>query len=131
MGDKNCQLCNNAPHKYKCPTCGIRYCSVACFKVHKETPCAKTSEETSRKPEVVPVVQDEEDDCRVSDHQFQALVGSASIKQAVKSSDLQAILQGIDGAVDREKALENALSDPRFADFVDDVLTTIGERPTI
>lgn len=27
--------------KYKCPTCYIKYCSVACFKKHKETPCQK------------------------------------------------------------------------------------------
>lgn len=27
--------------KYKCPTCHLRYCSVACCRTHKETPCEK------------------------------------------------------------------------------------------
>eukprot|EP00123_Amoebidium_parasiticum_P005282 comp16517_c0_seq1/m.14538 comp16517_c0_seq1/g.14538 ORF comp16517_c0_seq1/g.14538 comp16517_c0_seq1/m.14538 type:complete len:183 (-) comp16517_c0_seq1:143-691(-) len=34
-----CGVCNTNPSKYKCPKCVLRYCSIACFKIHKETPC--------------------------------------------------------------------------------------------
>ncbi|SCU86893.1 LAFA_0E03620g1_1 [Lachancea sp. 'fantastica'] len=27
-----CQICNEQDSKYKCPKCGIRYCSLICFK---------------------------------------------------------------------------------------------------
>eukprot|EP00122_Pirum_gemmata_P018366 Pgem_evm1s17197 len=34
-----CGVCNEQEFKYKCPKCKLRYCSLACFKIHKETPC--------------------------------------------------------------------------------------------
>ncbi|XVF32264.1 hypothetical protein REPUB_Repub17cG0066900 [Reevesia pubescens] len=38
---RQCQVCNQAQSKYKCPSCLVPYCSLACFKTHKETPCTK------------------------------------------------------------------------------------------
>ncbi|GMI76173.1 hypothetical protein like AT4G28820 [Hibiscus trionum] len=38
---RQCQVCNQAQSKYKCPSCLVPYCSLACFKTHKETPCVK------------------------------------------------------------------------------------------
>ena len=32
-----CEVCVDAVAKYKCPTCALRYCSVPCFKTHRET----------------------------------------------------------------------------------------------
>ncbi|KAI5803708.1 hypothetical protein EDC01DRAFT_644303 [Geopyxis carbonaria] len=32
-----CELCNAQDAKYKCPTCRIAYCSLACYKPHKLT----------------------------------------------------------------------------------------------
>ena len=31
-----CEVCGNAPHKYRCPSCSIRTCSLACCNRHKE-----------------------------------------------------------------------------------------------
>ncbi|KAG4188878.1 hypothetical protein ERO13_A08G193200v2 [Gossypium hirsutum] len=39
---RQCQVCNQTQSKYKCPSCLIPYCSLACFKTHKETPCEKS-----------------------------------------------------------------------------------------
>ncbi|RLN45450.1 hypothetical protein BBJ28_00006629 [Nothophytophthora sp. Chile5] len=36
---KLCAICETAESKYKCPTCRAPYCSAACCKKHKETPC--------------------------------------------------------------------------------------------
>ena len=33
---KKCLICE-AESQYRCPTCMIRYCSVGCFKTHKES----------------------------------------------------------------------------------------------
>ncbi|XP_022771399.1 zinc finger HIT domain-containing protein 3 isoform X2 [Durio zibethinus] len=38
---RQCQVCNQSQSKYKCPSCLVPYCSLACFKRHKETPCVK------------------------------------------------------------------------------------------
>ncbi|XP_050205531.1 uncharacterized protein LOC126655395 isoform X2 [Mercurialis annua] len=41
MAPKQCEVCKEAQSKYKCPACLVPYCSLGCFKKHKETPCAK------------------------------------------------------------------------------------------
>ncbi|ESQ54360.1 hypothetical protein EUTSA_v10026155mg [Eutrema salsugineum] len=44
-----CEICVKVVSKYKCPSCLVPYCSLGCFKKHKETPCAKPSS-TEEKP---------------------------------------------------------------------------------
>ncbi|KAI9295899.1 hypothetical protein K502DRAFT_324092 [Neoconidiobolus thromboides FSU 785] len=46
---EKCIICKTNDKKYKCPNCLINYCSVICFKVHKETPCIKVIEVKKRK----------------------------------------------------------------------------------
>uniref|UniRef100_A0ACD5VSG2 Uncharacterized protein n=1 Tax=Avena sativa TaxID=4498 RepID=A0ACD5VSG2_AVESA len=41
MGGGSCDVCKEAPSKYKCPTCRTPYCSVTCFKKHKDEACQK------------------------------------------------------------------------------------------
>ncbi|MCO5570215.1 hypothetical protein L7F22_023933 [Adiantum nelumboides] len=41
MGPQKCKVCEDANSKYKCPTCLLPYCSLPCYKRHKETPCVK------------------------------------------------------------------------------------------
>ncbi|TVU02366.1 hypothetical protein EJB05_52151 [Eragrostis curvula] len=41
MAGGTCSVCKEAPSKYKCPSCRTPYCSVICFKNHKDT-CQKT-----------------------------------------------------------------------------------------
>ncbi|KAJ9565012.1 hypothetical protein OSB04_000978 [Centaurea solstitialis] len=38
---KACKVCEEAESKYKCPACLIPYCSLVCFKKHKEISCIK------------------------------------------------------------------------------------------
>ncbi|XP_006646448.1 zinc finger HIT domain-containing protein 3 [Oryza brachyantha] len=42
MAGGSCDVCKEAPSKYKCPACRTPYCSVACFKNHKDKFCLKT-----------------------------------------------------------------------------------------
>ncbi|KAF2233236.1 hypothetical protein EV356DRAFT_577687 [Viridothelium virens] len=32
----HCKVCDEQPSKYKCPQCRIPYCSIGCFKTHKQ-----------------------------------------------------------------------------------------------
>ncbi|XP_020114440.1 zinc finger HIT domain-containing protein 3 isoform X2 [Ananas comosus] len=36
MGLRKCEVCKEVESKYKCPTCLTPYCSVGCFKKHKD-----------------------------------------------------------------------------------------------
>ncbi|KAF0887517.1 hypothetical protein E2562_002246 [Oryza meyeriana var. granulata] len=42
MAGGSCDVCKEAPSKYKCPACRTPYCSVPCFKNHKDNFCQKT-----------------------------------------------------------------------------------------
>jgi len=56
---KKCGVCDEAQSKYKCPTCLIPYCSLLCFKKHKEVPCGKPESSSEVKPTSGPVVHAE------------------------------------------------------------------------
>lgn len=48
---KECCVCQAPGAKYKCPTCRSLYCTAACCKVHKETPCAPQQPATAPPPQ--------------------------------------------------------------------------------
>lgn len=43
MGPLQCGVCKEAQSKYKCPSCLVPYCSLGCFKNHKESICKESS----------------------------------------------------------------------------------------
>ncbi|XP_068651258.1 uncharacterized protein [Aristolochia californica] len=55
MGPRQCEICKEAQSKYKCPSCLVPYCSLACFKKHKEIPCGQIPSETKGPSE--PIVE--------------------------------------------------------------------------
>ncbi|XP_077996170.1 zinc finger HIT domain-containing protein 3-like [Glandiceps talaboti] len=40
---KNCEICTEQPSKYRCPKCSMLYCSLGCYKQHKDS-CLKIAE---------------------------------------------------------------------------------------
>ncbi|KAF9586904.1 hypothetical protein IFM89_039881 [Coptis chinensis] len=50
MGPRKCEVCKETQSKYKCPTCFTPYCSLPCFKKHKEIPCEKPVPFEEKKP---------------------------------------------------------------------------------
>ncbi|KAI7906226.1 uncharacterized protein BX663DRAFT_499322 [Cokeromyces recurvatus] len=67
-----CKVCENQESKYKCPTCHIAYCSLTCYKKHKEIPCSivesNDSQQFTRK-EIKPIsAPDEEDPSQLIKH---------------------------------------------------------------
>ncbi|KAG8968137.1 hypothetical protein FRC03_008490 [Tulasnella sp. 419] len=43
-----CQICGIVPFKYTCPKCQLIYCSVICYKTHKEKTCTVPSASESK-----------------------------------------------------------------------------------
>ncbi|XP_057798210.1 uncharacterized protein LOC131014296 [Salvia miltiorrhiza] len=130
MGQKKCQVCEDAQSKYKCPTCLITYCSLACFKKHKEVPCQKAE---SLKEEKVylrttndnqPPHVDEPSEV-LQELQLQSVASSNEIRDLVKNEKLQTLIYNIDCSVDPENELDKAMEEESFRQFAEKILSTI------
>lgn len=146
-----CAVCKVEPHKYRCSTCRkVRYCSLACHKVHRETCSGETittttattaSASASRSsggaaggsssgavvhhlPELEP------DDPRyiaVTQEQLARIRGSSSLRAKLRDERLQAVITRVVGTKDPvAELIRLRATSQRFADFADDLLTTIG-----
>lgn len=132
-----CEVCTVAGFKYKCPSCRLKYCSVACYKLHKETPCSRKSPLKSVVQPRVNVflpsddLEEEGEDYgwRLSQEQFHKLNSAEWIKSMLRDPALQETIGKVDSEDDREGALEQARqNDDRFKDFIDKMLVEIGVR---
>ncbi|KAG6360328.1 hypothetical protein INS49_011385 [Diaporthe citri] len=82
---KLCGICEKQEGKYKCPRCSISYCSVACFRPHKENhpPVEPQPAQAPSKP----TQQDTNDDSRPNKrkaHPFNILDDSPELAQLFK-----------------------------------------------
>ncbi|KAG2716846.1 hypothetical protein I3760_03G147000 [Carya illinoinensis] len=106
MGPRQCRVCKEAQSKYKCPSCLAPYCSVVCFKKHKEIPCAKpVSSERS--------------------------TSSGEIRDALKDENLQKIIRNIDCSPDAENELEKAMGVEAFCMFTDKEVKDSSTKPAV
>ncbi|KAM1764851.1 hypothetical protein ACFX11_004057 [Malus domestica] len=131
-----CQICNEAQSKYKCPSCRAPYCSVPCFKKHKENPCALPvfSEEKppTAGPELLvqrPLVVEEPREV-LQRPQLEAMASSSEIRSSLKDENLQKLISSIDCSPDAEKELEKAMGVDVFQIFTDKILSTIETSST-
>ncbi|CAL9023336.1 unnamed protein product [Prunus brigantina] len=109
MGPRLCQVCNEAQSKYKCPSCLAPYCSVACFKKHKENPCALPVSSLEKPPTTGPEsrvdrpLTVEEPSEVLQRLQLEAVASSSEICSALKDENLQKLILNIDCSPDAEK----------------------------
>ncbi|KAL8488302.1 hypothetical protein ACS0TY_024091 [Phlomoides rotata] len=131
MGPKKCEVCEDAHSKYKCPTCLIAYCSLPCFKKHKEIPCQKVEpikEEkacpSSTKNDDKPSYVDEESEV-LQESQLQSVASCNEIRSLVKNEKLQKLVYNIDSSADPESELDKAMEEEPFRLFTQKILSTI------
>ena len=136
---KQCNVCKLTESKYRCPTCRILYCSVACYKTHKEALCKeiKQPEETvcnvvtngnSITEEVEPgeLTDDESDnEDTVSQEKLSMLENSQTVKDMLANKHLREILKNIDDQENGEKELDSAMKLPLFAEFANECLKLV------
>ncbi|KAJ0396784.1 hypothetical protein P43SY_007680 [Pythium insidiosum] len=139
-----CQICTTHESRYKCPSCRAPYCSAACYKTHKETPCAAvapapaavherervhgtsaasaTAATNSVNDSKQAPAADDDDDIDPTKlltlEQLNRLRESALVLQQVQDPKFQQILAEVDASSNRMKALEKALLDPLFSSFM-------------
>ncbi|KAF5458274.1 hypothetical protein F2P56_022312 [Juglans regia] len=130
MGPRLCEICNETQSKYKCPACLVPYCSVVCFKKHKEIPCAKpvpSEEKSTADPEshLERTLNVEEPGNVLQKLQLEAIASSSEIRDALKDENLQKIIRNIDGSPDAENELDKAMEVEVFRIFTDKILSNI------
>uniref|UniRef100_A0A673AUQ4 Zinc finger, HIT-type containing 3 n=1 Tax=Sphaeramia orbicularis TaxID=375764 RepID=A0A673AUQ4_9TELE len=106
-----CNVCREQTPKYKCPTCKIRYCSVGCYKKHKDS-CLPVQPPEPSGPEVKPAsnpwsVEDllNEDDIidKVPVEKLQLL---GTLRDLLRNPHLRQLLRSVDAADSKEDAIE-------------------------
>ncbi|XP_066316033.1 uncharacterized protein [Miscanthus floridulus] len=148
MGGRSCCVCKEAPFKYKCPSCRTPYCSVTCFKKHKEESCQKTlpQEEISKSPlqlqEEVPlnttctakspntacptkVLEVEDPSWLVDNNRLRSLAELKGIQDALRDPELQKMILKIDGSSEPEKELERVMEGQAFREFTNKILDIV------
>lgn len=135
MAPKICQVCEDAQSKYRCPTCLVRYCSLVCFKKHKEIPCSKpesSSQDTSPPPKPAvhlekPYYVDDPSEL-LQQVQLESIASSSEIRDILKDKELQKRICNIDCSAEAEKELDKAMEMDAFRMFTEKILSTIGPK---
>ncbi|PUZ54141.1 hypothetical protein GQ55_5G106100 [Panicum hallii var. hallii] len=135
MGGGSCSVCKEAPSKYKCPSCRTPYCSVTCFKKHKEESCQKTlvQDENSKSPLQEEVTRssglvEDGTKCPNDKDQHPSLSEVKEIRDALRDPELQKMILKIDGSSEPEKELEKVMEGQAFRQFTDKILDIVSPQ---
>ncbi|WOL06335.1 zinc finger HIT domain-containing protein 3 [Canna indica] len=129
---RKCEVCCEAQSKYKCPNCFAPYCSLGCFKKHKENPCGKP----------VPLMEEQrnliipkrsyevnEQSWVVDKEHLQLIANSSEIREALKDEDLRKTIQKIANVDDPENQLTEAMKKEHvFGDFAEKILSMVNQQ---
>ncbi|KAI8086570.1 uncharacterized protein BX664DRAFT_336168 [Halteromyces radiatus] len=134
-----CGICQVLPSKYKCSTCRLPYCSLPCYKSHKEIPCQPVQPTPQPEPEFESnaigmnnQVEDEDEDesTRLTDEQLQQLGHSDQVRSFLKYPQIRQLITKIDTSSRPDKLLEMIRNeDSVFEEFVQSLLHTTGTHP--
>lgn len=141
-----CAVCDaGCAAKYRCPACRTPYCSLACFKAHKQDAdgCAaagarlKAAAASKRKRSAGAGNSNHGKTKKEKKHTRAArlvpmerlakLEADAGVRGAAKSTGLQAVIREIVAAQQPQRALKARLErDPGFREFANKVLVAVG-----
>jgi hypothetical protein len=108
----------------------IPYCSLACYKKHKEIPCTKPVENGSKaevkvEEEPTTVPGDDETDFRLKRSQLEAIAASNEVRKMLRDRELQELITKIDSSPNSKLELEKAMEGPAFREFTDKLLSIV------
>ena len=116
------EVCEKINSKYKCPKCKVPYCSIACFKSHKE---GEAEHCLPAKPSSSPVASAANHDGEM----FQNLMNDAKLSQLIKSSpDLQKWLKEITKSENPKGLFLHLANNEEFIDFRERVLELLSPK---
>ncbi|KAK7070165.1 Zinc finger HIT domain-containing protein 3 [Halocaridina rubra] len=128
----SCEICNNTDFRYKCPTCRLKYCSVSCYRTHREKSCEPKLEEitieidrkgnSSYHQVLFPT------DDTVSLETLEKLSESKELKKLLQNPHLCDIIKEVDSHPNPKLMMSRAMREPIFTEFTD-VCLNIAEPP--
>uniref|UniRef100_UPI0037E750AC zinc finger HIT domain-containing protein 3 n=1 Tax=Semicossyphus pulcher TaxID=241346 RepID=UPI0037E750AC len=130
-----CSVCSEQTPKYRCPACKIRYCSLGCYKRHKDT-CLPVDQHAPINPEAKAALSTEpwsvddllhEDDVidKVPLQRLQLLGQSKELRDLLCNPHLRQLLRSIDGGDSKSDAMKAAMQEPLFVEFSDRCLKIV------
>lgn len=115
-----CLVCEKLESKYKCPKCKVPYCSIACFKAHKEAEHCLPA-----KPSSSPVASATNHDGGM----FQNLMNDAKLSQLIKNSpDLQKWLKEISKSSNPKGLFLHLANNEEFINFRERLLELLSHK---
>ncbi|XP_061596099.1 zinc finger HIT domain-containing protein 3 [Cololabis saira] len=132
-----CNVCSEHTPKYRCPVCKIRYCSLGCYKRHKDTclPDEKSASVSASKdasstvpaePWSVEDLQNYDDIIdRVPLPKLQLLGQSKELRDLLCNPHLRQLLRSVDSADSKDEAMKAAMQEPLFVEFSDQCMKVI------
>ncbi|XP_024613485.1 zinc finger HIT domain-containing protein 3 isoform X1 [Neophocaena asiaeorientalis asiaeorientalis] len=142
-----CVICLEKP-KYRCPACRVPYCSLTCFREHKEQCNPEThpvkkeirSHLTAeiKKPventdddddSVADFLNSDEEEDRVSLQNLKNLGESAVLRSLLLSPHLRQLMVSLDQADDKAKLMRACMQEPLFLEFADCCLRIVEPSP--
>ncbi|KAM9117753.1 zinc finger HIT domain-containing protein 3 [Pangshura tecta] len=144
-GSGCCVCAGRGAPRYRCPGCRVRYCSVPCYKKHKEQCIPKQDQvvktritETSSLFRRVKSVHDEgshwsvddiltEDDeaDRVPLQKLKLLGESKELRSLLLNPHLQQLLLTVDQAKEKDSLMKTYMQEPLFVEFADCCLRVV------
>ncbi|XP_017038872.1 zinc finger HIT domain-containing protein 3 [Drosophila ficusphila] len=127
---ENCVICEENPRKYKCSKCSAPYCSVACYKTHKDSPKCVIKESVGKTVENafqeeptlhVPFTTDD----TVPAEKLHQLENSQDLRNLLHNPHLRSLLQQIDVAINAQSAMMAAMQEPLFLEFANACLQVV------
>nr|CAG4642943.1 EOG090X0JQ4 [Evadne anonyx] len=118
-----CQLCDKNVFKYKCPTCYVKYCSLDCFKTHRQSPCEKPKQPeapSSQKRAYQFTTPD-----TVPQEILKELGNSDAIKECLKNPHVREIMASLVTSTNPDKAIKEAMLEPIFTELAIAALKTV------
>ncbi|XP_062072263.1 zinc finger HIT domain-containing protein 3 isoform X1 [Lepus europaeus] len=130
-----CVICLEKP-KYRCPSCRVPYCSLACFRTHKEqcnpetrpvekkrsAVSAKTTkpvENQGNDDSVADFLNSDEEEDRVSLQNLRNLGESATLRSLLLNPHLRQLIISLDQGDDKAKLMRDYMQEPLFVEFAD------------
>ncbi|KAM9209766.1 zinc finger HIT domain-containing protein 3 isoform 2-T6 [Dugong dugon] len=130
-----CVVCLEKP-KYRCAACRVPYCSVTCFRKHKEQcnpethPVKKESsslpikttkpvENKDDESSIADFLNSDEEEDRVSLQNLKNLGDSAPLRSLLLNPHLRQLMVSLDQGDDKAKLMRAYMQEPLFVEFAD------------
>jgi hypothetical protein len=133
-----CAVCCKSEKKYCCPKCSLDYCSLGCFKLHKEGSVCEDRQQQAKdgRDEFANGAQEEQQEAgyqfatadTVPLERLQQLAASEELRGLLANPHLRHFLSALDRSEEKGRLMRKAMREPLFVEFVDTCLAAIGEK---